>query len=619
MRHFPIVGLLLAALCASPAVRAQDATVANATHEIQDGQLAANEAFANRREWIREFLFVETPFDTDGDGKQDRMHVDVTRPSQTKSQGLKVPVIYETSPYFAGNGPMDTSYYWDVKHDLGEQPKQRATMAPIGFGKKPGMIANNDPLTARWLPRGLAVVHSCSPGTGWSQGCPTIGGDNEAQAPKAVIDWLCGRAKGFTTRDGNEEIKADWCTGKVAMIGTSYNGTLPVAAATTGVEGLVAIIPVAPATSWYRYYRSNGLVRSPGGYLGEDVDVLFDFIASGDPKKRDWCIEHVRDADLAKNADRITGDYSDWWAARDYLEKLSDYKAATLVAHGFNDWNVMPEQTVLFYAALKQKGVPCMAYFHQSAHGGDPPFAMVNRWFTRFLFDVDNGIETDPKAWIVRESDKNGSPTAYADYPNPEAAPVTLHLGKGGNATGALLLVKQSGQGSETLVDDVELAGGALASEEKSEHRLLFALPAFTAPVHVSGTARITIKLACDQPATNLSVWLVSLPWTDSRRITDDLITRGWADPQNAKSIRAGEPLIKGKSYELSFDLNPDDQVIATGEQLGLMIFASDREFTLWPKPGAKVTIDLDATTLTLPVVGGVESLKAALAASTAK
>ena len=114
-------------------------------------------------------------------------------------------------------------------------------------------------------------------------------------------------------------------------------------------------------------------------------------------------------------------------------------------------------------------------------------------------------------------------------------------------------------------------------------------------------------------------MWLVSLPWTDSRRITDDLITRGWADPQNAKSIRAGEPLIKGKSYELSFDLNPDDQVIATGEQLGLMIFASDREFTLWPKPGAKVTIDLDATTLTLPVVGGVESLKAALAASTAK
>ena len=35
------------------------------------------------------------------------------------------------------------------------------------------------------------------------------------------------------------------------------------------------------------------------------------------------------------------------------------------------------------------------------------------------------------------------------------------------------------------------------------------------------------------------------------------------------------------------------------------MIFSSDRDFTLWPKPGTELTIDLDATSLTLPVVGG--------------
>ena len=63
------------------------------------------------------------------------------------------------------------------------------------------------------------------------------------------------------------------------MTGTSYNGTIPLAAATTGFEGLEAIIPIAPNTSYYHYYRSNGLVRSPGGYLGEDIDVLYDFIA----------------------------------------------------------------------------------------------------------------------------------------------------------------------------------------------------------------------------------------------------------------------------------------------------------------------------------------------------
>ncbi len=114
------------------------------------------------------------------------------------------------------------------------------------------------------------MVHSSSPGTGLSQGCPTIGGDNESLAPKAVIDWLNGRAKGFTSLDGDEEVKAYWCTGKVGMTGTSYNGTLCLAAATTGVDGLEAIIPVAPNTSYYHYYRSYGLVRHPGGYMGED-------------------------------------------------------------------------------------------------------------------------------------------------------------------------------------------------------------------------------------------------------------------------------------------------------------------------------------------------------------
>ena len=47
-------------------------------------------------------LWVETTFDTDGDGKLDRMHVDVTRPKQTETEGLKLPVVYESSPYYAG-------------------------------------------------------------------------------------------------------------------------------------------------------------------------------------------------------------------------------------------------------------------------------------------------------------------------------------------------------------------------------------------------------------------------------------------------------------------------------------------------------------------------------------
>src|SRR5262245_21199260 len=67
-----------------------------------DGQAQVVPAFQDQSQWIRERLWVETEFDSDKDGKKDRVFTDVTRPKQTDSEGLKVPVIYQASPYFAG-------------------------------------------------------------------------------------------------------------------------------------------------------------------------------------------------------------------------------------------------------------------------------------------------------------------------------------------------------------------------------------------------------------------------------------------------------------------------------------------------------------------------------------
>src|SRR6056297_679553 len=238
---------------------------------IENGEAQVVEAFSDPSKWIRHDLWVETTFDSDGDGELDRMHVDVTRPEQTDTENLKLPVIYESSPYYAGTAGMDKGIFWDVQHEIGEAGKPRKHPEVTRVGERP-IISNSQIRT--WVPRGFIVVHSSSPGTGLSDGAPTVGGDNESLAPKAVIDWLNGRAKGYTERDGNKEVEAFWSTGSVGMTGTSYNGTLPLAAATTGVDGLEAIIPIAPNTSYYHYYRSNGLIRHPYGWLGEDIDFL---------------------------------------------------------------------------------------------------------------------------------------------------------------------------------------------------------------------------------------------------------------------------------------------------------------------------------------------------------
>ncbi|MBL8727579.1 MAG: Xaa-Pro dipeptidyl-peptidase [Planctomycetes bacterium] len=607
VRTFPFLALLFAGVAHAQAVEQAERTLP----VFVDGEAQVVDGFRSPADWIREALWVETGFDTDGDGRPDRMHVDVTRPKQTETEGLKVPVVYETSPYFTGTGSNGKQYFWDPNQELGAVQRPHEHPPAIVSTARPDRIANSE--VRQWVPRGFAVVHSCSPGTGLSQGCPTIGGENESLAPKAVIDWLCGRGKGFTTPDGDVEVTASWCSGKVGMIGTSYNGTLPIAAATTGVEGLEAIIPIAPNVSYYLYYRSNGLVRHPGGYMGEDCDVLYDFINSGDPARRDYCNQTVRDELLVAHIDRLTGDYNEFWAARDYLRKLDRVRAAVMMVHGFNDWNVMPEHSVKVYASLKQRGVPCIAYFHQGAHEGAPLFSLCNRWFTRFLYGVENGVDTGPRSWIVREGDRPNKPTQYADYPHPDAAPVTLHLRAGGNGIGGLASDAVAGQGKETLVDDVSIPGAKLAQAETSAHRLLYATPELAQPLHLSGTTRVSIRMACSKPATNLSVWMVTLPWQGRTR--DDIVTRGWADPQNRNSLEKSEPLVPGEFVDVVFDLQPDDQVIPKGERLALMVFASDRDFTLWPAPGTELTLDVDATTIVLPVVGGKAAFERATAA----
>ena len=579
---------------------------------FKDGEAQIIEAFNTPDQWIRHDLWVETNFDTDGDGKMDRMHVAVTRPFQTDSEGLTLPVIYVTSPYFAGVARETEGAFWNVNHELGEKVAGIVHPEVTRKGKRP-IISNSH--IKKWIPRGYIVVHSSSPGTGLSQGAPTVGGQNESLAPKAVIDWLCGRVSGYTTPYGSEIVLAYWSTGKVGMTGTSYNGTLPLAAATTGVEGLEAIIPIAPNTSYYHYYRSNGLVRSPGGYLGEDIDVLYDFIHSGDESKRTFNNKTIRDSEMKNGMDRITGDYNDFWAGRDYLNQMKPMKAALLMAHGFNDWNVMPEHSYRISKRAKEMGIPTQIYYHQNGHGGTPPMKMMNRWFTRYLHGIENGVENDAKAWIVRENDSKQYPTAYTDYPNPEATPVVLYINAGTSSYGRLSLENSSSKGLETFSDNASFSATSLAQSKSSNHRLLYVSEILKEDLHISGLASITIKAASSKPAVNLSVYLVSLPWNKNKgaKITENIITRGWADLQNNSSLSKSSPLISDKFYKMTFDLQPDDQIIKKGQQIGLMLFSSDSEYTLLPRPGTELTIDLKETMITLPIVGGKSAFKKAI------
>ena len=364
----------------------------------------------NPADWHSGEAWVQAPFDSDGDHRQDRIHVDFTAPGEVVSDGLKVPVIFEDSPYYAGTANDYSN--WAVDHELGFPPAFRA-LAPFWapFNTSPTISTRFE---SPWVSRGFGVVHAESPGTGYSDGCPTSGGRNETLAAVAVIDWLNGRVPAYSARTGGTPVVASWSTGHVGMMGTSYNGTIPEAAATTGVEGLDAIVPISAISDWYDYYRANGMVRAPhsssspsgnnNGFQGEDLDVLADVVYSriDETEPRSICLPEIDY--LRTHIDRATGNRNAAWQERNYMKSVDNVHAATLLAHGNNDFNVMTKNAAQFYDALKQQGVPHMFYFHQGGHGGSPPDVLINLWFTRYLYGVQNGVETLPHSWVVREA-----------------------------------------------------------------------------------------------------------------------------------------------------------------------------------------------------------------------
>jgi len=644
--------------------------------------------------WINHDVWVELDVDTDGDGKKDRVHTDVSRPTETQTDGLKVPVIFEDSPYYAG-GPNNQAN-WAVDHEIGNPPLTRPL--PGAFNGRAHTSTISTIYESTWVPRGFAVVHAESPGSGSSTGCPDSGAPIETLGATGVIEWLNGKRKAYTTRDGDVEAPVvDWHNGNTAMMGTSYNGTLPIAAASTGVEGLKAIVPISAISDWYDYYRANGAVRAPGGYQGEDLDVLTEYVYSrwdeNAPNTRSICRPLIED--LKVSQDRKTGDRSPLWDERNYMKdvRAGKLKAATLIAHGGNDFNVMTKHAAQLYEELKKQGVPASFYFHQGGHGGSPPDYLLNLWFTKYLWNQDNGVENLPKSWVVREAtacpprqstttaavsssatltvadtspfrvghtltipqtnasgsitnttrvitDKTATtltlasavataagqsvaagatvslacgtanPTEYAQWPDPASAGATLKLNPGGNARGVLTVGGGATSGAETIVDDAGVTAANLLSAATEDSRLLYVTHPLTQDVRISGTPTIKLKAAFSKPKANITAILVSLPATGNTGGT--ILTRGWMDPENRTSDYVSEPITPGTYYDLNFDLQAKDAVVAAGRRLGLMILSSDREFTVRPAPGTEVSVDLAGSSFTLPVVGGSKALATA-------
>ncbi len=569
---------------------------------------------------IEETLFVESTVDSDGDGARDRVRIHVRRPGETESEGIDVPVIFEHSPYrgefgSAVNNPVD----FPVLPQEGLRAPAAARHAGGTAARARALADLPGDLDDRYVPRGYAVVLGESIGSAGSDGCPTVGDQDEALATRAVIDWLGGRARAFDA--AGAPVEADWTTGAVGMTGVSYDGTLANMAATTGPPNLRTIVPVSAISSWYDYYRANGLVVAPhsetgavgdNAYLGEDTDVLASFTAS-DERMAQRC-SHVL-LRLREQQDRTTGDLNAFWRERDYLRRAGGVRASVFVVHGLEDYNVRTKAFAAWWERLAAHGVARKLWLHPEGHGPPPGDAFLlaeHRWFDHWLHAVPNGIADEPRATVQRA---DGALEQLADWPAPGSRHVRLQLGASdATAPGTLGLRRPPGARSpQSFVDrgrELDADTQLLADPDRpNPNRLAYLTPELGADVRLSGTPWASLRIAVEnRTAANLTAVLVDLG-PRGADVAPRMVTRGWVDVQNRRGPERSVPPAPGEERTLRFDLQPDDHVFPAGHRIGLVVLSTDHDHTLRPLPGTTLTLRPARSELRLPVVGGRAAL----------
>lgn len=615
----------------------------------------------NTSKLIRDVVYVESSLDTDHDGKRDLLKAEIIRPADTLL-GLKVPALYTASPYNQGTNDQTAEKithnvdvplkrkepnqikYEDIEYhnEHIELPPQRTAAGKSQAAEETFDHAKAVPLNDYFLARGFAVVYAAGIGTMDSDGERTCGSKEETLSTTAIIEWLAGDRKAFTNKTDNIEIKAWWCNGSIAMTGKSYLGTLATAAATTGVKGLKTIISEAAISSWYDYYRDGGLVIAPGGFPGEDADVLAEECFSRQKQAGDYLkIKDQFNDDLAqitKDQDRNTGDYNRFWDARNYLKDVQNIKCDVVMVHGLNDWNVKPRNVFNLYNALENLPIQKKLFLHQGQHIYIDNFQsidftdMMNLWLSNKLYGIKNHAnELLPDVCVQDNSTEetwhtfsgwhtdNPQKHEYQFAPNhltDVSANETLTFNDHLSEADFNLYKQDWNKWQFDLLSD--------QSNALSHNRLIFKTDKFLNDVYLQGAPHIKLKVSSDHDKGMLSFMLVDfgkakrlgeIPSLLGTKILDagyqwrendlmefkltketpwKMITKGHINLQNRQFAWKTDDLKPNQFYELEVELQPTFYHLRNGHQLGLVVYSTDMEMTIRGNEDINYSLDLN-------------------------
>ncbi|MGT2906794.1 Xaa-Pro dipeptidyl-peptidase [Streptococcus dentiloxodontae] len=590
---------------------------------------------------IRETVYVETPLDTDKDGKTDLIKVSILRPRVA----FKVPVMMTASPYHQGvNVPASDKKTHKMEGELTVKKAGAITLEePIIT-----TLQTKNPITEEaenaeehfshtdtyslndyMLARGIASVYVAGIGTLNSDGFMTSGDYHQVLAYQAVIDWLNDRATAFTSPNRSHHIKAHWASGKVATTGLSYLGTMSNALATTGVEGLEVVIAEAGISSWYDYYRENGLVTSPGDYPGEDSDSLTEFTYSRNLLAGEYLRSNANYQeflnDLSSAIDRNSGDYNQFWHERNYRLHADKVKATLVFTHGSQDWNVKPINVYKMFHALPES-VDKHLFFHHGAH------VYMNAWqsidfresinalLSQKLLGYANGFGLPKVIWQDNQAEQTWQILEDFDSQTYQKFELGDKLATIANHYNKASFDRYCKNYQEFKSDLFDQKAQAISIDFTLGRDL-----------HLNGRSRLKLTLKSTVNRGLLSVqlleigdkkYLTPLPAVKTSDSVDNgrlfkqealrelplvtgknrVITKSHLNLQNRDGLLTIKEVVADQWMTLSLDLQPSIYKLTKGDKLRLLLYTTDFEHTIRDNSDYQLIVDLGHSSLELPI-----------------
>jgi putative CocE/NonD family hydrolase len=470
--------------------------------------------------------------------------------------GVRVPAILHVSPYF-GTGIPTASIAPELQAD-------------------------------RYVQRGYALVAVTLRGFGGSGGCVDYQGRRDRADMDTILNAIAGKP---------------WSSGKLGIIGGSWDGAAANSAIVSGNPHLLTAVPVASVTDWWSWSFMGGV---PSWYAGYSFNLYAPWLVAATPLATRVaekpaapsalagrsCAPVVDSAD-AQERSAVLGTRTPWWDER-YLSRLvsrARKDMAVLQVTGAIDEGARVDQ-VRGWDALLGKRLPSYhlilgdwghawpdapdatgitnSDLHYNRHPLQDWDVLLLRWFDHWLKGRRTGIEQLPR---VLTQDVKGAWHAEESLQPTRAKRLRLHPGQDGT------LMQRVAPGSASWVDNGDNvdpnASCAYAANfvrlaclpVRQPNAQYFSSPPLTTPLRIVGFPHVEVKVSTTSVSGTVGVTLYDVQGSAWTPITYGIAAMGVRDdPYRFTPMRAGV------AATVRVELLARDWTLATGHRLGLGI-----------------------------------------------